>query len=118
MKEKKRIIFASQLIKRLDYYHLALEMYRYIHRHPRLLKYKWWQQVENTAEEYIIEMKIALGLNDDATREEILSSFRIVAELECKYNDRVFFFGPRAVRLVKKLDKKSIASQAILFWCR
>ena len=118
MKEKKRIIFASQLIKRLDYYHLALEMYRYSHRHPRLLKYKWWQQVENTAEEYIIEMKIALGMNDDATREEILSSFRIVAELECKYNDRIFFFGPRALWLVKKLDKKSIASQAILFWCR
>lgn len=118
MKEKKRIIFASQLIKHRDNYHLACELYRFIHRHPKLLQQKRWKQVEQTAEEYIIEVKLALGISDDMTREEILSGFRIVTELECKYNDRIFIFGPRTVRRVKNLDKKSAACEATLFWLR
>lgn len=100
----KRIICASKLIQKGDNYHLAWELYRCIHRHPWLLQFKWWRQIEQKAEKYVIGIKSKMGLQGDMTREKYLSGFRFVTELECKVNNRVFFFGPRTIWQVINLD--------------
>ena len=98
----KRKIYASKLIKKKDYYHLAKEFYKYIYRYPELEKQIEWKRLKEYTEDFLVAWH---ELHTDEIEPDKYRDFlRFYTKLETKYYDeersfiftdeeRVFFFS-------------------------
>lgn len=101
MKVKKRVLIARKMINNGDFYHTALEFYKFFYRHKKLLEYPKYKKFHDLVENYIIERKIENGNCEKEERKDYTETFRYINELDSRHPDRVLIFTPMDVKNIK-----------------
>ena len=53
----KRTIYAVDLLRKFDFYHLAHEFYRYTYAHPELEADNEWAEIKKVAEDILVDVR-------------------------------------------------------------
>ena len=78
----KRKIYARELFRKFDFYHLAKEFYYYIFRYPELESEPEWKEIKEFAEDIIVTHRCSKDVK------RILRTFKIKKNVEVTDNGK------------------------------
>lgn len=93
----KRKIYARELFRKFDFYHLAKEFYYYIFRYPELESEPEWIEIKEFAEDIIVTHRCSREYGDKFDPDDYRDFLRFYTRLEMKYYDkeREFIFNEK-----------------------
>ena len=86
-KMKRQKIYAKDLFRERDFYHLAKEFYRYIFRYPELESDAEWSELKQYAEDLIVAIKFKRDPETEMSKSEFRDFLRFYTKLEMKFYD-------------------------------
>ena len=104
----KEIIYAETFLKKLDFYHLAKQFYRYIYRYPELEKDKQWKELKIETENFLVNYR--MKRDSEMKPDDYRDFLRFYTSLEIKYEDpkQEFIFSESEKSIFQKIIKKVI----------
>ena len=87
----KRKIYARELFRKFDFYHLAKQFYRHVYRHPELEEDAEWKRIKTAAEDFLVEHRLVIDEETKSTEEDYREFLRFYTSLEIKYEEATEF---------------------------
>jgi len=97
----KQKIYASELFRKFDFYHLAKEFYRYIFRYPELESETEWKEIKEFAEDIIVTHRCLREYGEKLDPDDYRDFLRFYTRLEMRDYDkeREFIFTEKDKKL-------------------
>ena len=106
----KRKIYARELFRKFDFYHLAKELYYYIFRYPELEAEPEWKEIKEFAEEIIVTHRCSREYGDKLDPDDYRDFLRFYTRLEMRDYDKerefIFTEKDKMLFLAFNLKKK------------
>ena len=101
-------IYAKDFLRKLDFYHLAKQFYRYTYRYPELEKNKEWQEIKIDTENFLVDYR--MKRDSEMKPDDYRDFLRFYTSLEIKYEDpkQEFIFSESEKSIFQKIIKKVI----------
>lgn len=104
----KRKIYARDLFRKFDFYHLAKEFYYYIFRYPELEAEAEWKEIKEFAEDIIVTHRCSKRYNDNLDPDDYRDFLRFYTRLEMRDYDKEkeFIFNEKDKKLFLAFNLK------------
>ena len=104
----KRTIYAVDLLRKFDFYHLAHEFYRYTYAYPELEADNEWAEIKKVAEDILVDVRCHDGRFEEVDPDWYRDFLRFYNSLEAKHyaEDREFIFEPLHIALFLKVGRR------------
>ena len=104
----KRKIYARDLFRKFDFYHLAKEFYYYIFRYPELEAEAEWKEIKEFAEEIIVTHRCSREYGDKLDPDDYRDFLRFYTRLEMRDYDKEkeFIFNEKDKKLFLAFNLK------------
>lgn len=104
----KRTIYAVDLLRKFDFYHLAHEFYRYIYAHPELEADNEWAEIKKVAEDILVDVRCHDRRFEEVDPDWYRDFLRFYNSLEAKHyaEDREFIFEPLHKAIFLKIGRR------------
>ena len=104
----KRTIYAVDLLRKFDFYHLAHEFYRYTYAHPELEADNEWAEIKKVAEDILVDVRCHDGRFEEVDPDWYRDFLRFYNSLEAKHyaEDREFIFEPLHKAIFLKIGRR------------
>lgn len=104
----KRTIYAIDLLRKFDFYHLAREFYLYIFAHPELEAENEWLEIKKVAEDILVDVRCHDERFDIVDPDWYRDFLRFYSSLEAKnYSEaRELVFEPLHKEIFVKIGRR------------
>lgn len=104
----KRIIYAKDLLRGFDFYHLAHEFYRYIYSHPELEDDDEWMKIKQVAEDILVDVRCNDKHFSEVDPKWYRDFLKFYTSLEAKHDkeEREFIFEPKHITIFLKIGRR------------